>query len=386
MSFTSEHRSRPLWETVAYKGVPIFRALALALDHAEEAGAQFSVLSADRRDRVLKRFNQEAGTHLHGQQYLYDHQHDPGFFAANRPGTTSHCLFADGNPAYRVANRVIPAGGKLPGYFLGIDVCDHGSNNDCSRLISTLQRLGYHVTRPYHSGAEAHHFSFTNDPTPVLRFHKRVPQAAPAKAAPAGKAMQGKAATATNAATKKPAAIPKPRAAAKPAAKKPAAPAKQPLAAKISRQGCDFIARHEGVRLGLYNDPVGHATIGVGHLVHMGPINGTEPAEFRKGITRERALQILEQDCGAKCKAVKALVKVRLTQHQLDALVSFTFNVGEGNLAQSGLLRELNAGRYDAVPGELTKWVKGGTPLKTLPGLVKRREAEGQLFRTGAYA
>src|SRR5262249_44880430 len=120
MSFTSDNRELPQWQTVAFQNVPIFRALALALDHAAEVGARFELLSADRRDFVLARFNKQYGTPLHGQQYLFDHQHDPGFFAANTPATTSHCLFADGNPAYRVRNALIPAGGKLPRYFLGI--------------------------------------------------------------------------------------------------------------------------------------------------------------------------------------------------------------------------------------------------------------------------
>src|SRR5207253_4402757 len=120
MSFTTSNRRLPLWETVAYRDVPIFRALALALEHAAENGSRFAIFSADRRDPVLAKFNKQHGTHLHGQEFLFDHQHDPGFFAANRPTTSSHCLFADGNPAYRVGKRVLPSGARLPRYFLGI--------------------------------------------------------------------------------------------------------------------------------------------------------------------------------------------------------------------------------------------------------------------------
>src|SRR4051812_8332983 len=110
MSFNGDNRTLPLWETCSYENVPIFRALALALDHAAEDGASFAGLSADRRDPVLAKFNRLHGTHLHGQQFLFDHQHDPGFFPANRPGTTSHCLFADGNAAYRVGTKILAAG------------------------------------------------------------------------------------------------------------------------------------------------------------------------------------------------------------------------------------------------------------------------------------
>ena len=72
-----------------------------------------------------------------------------------------------------------------------------------------------------------------------------------------------------------------------------------------------------------------------------------------------------------------------LKQHQLDALVSFTFNCGEGALASSTLRKRLNRGEYAAVPQELNKWVMSGG--RRLEGLVRRRKAEGALFHNGKY-
>ena len=151
----------------------------------------------------------------------------------------------------------------------------------------------------------------------------------------------------------------------------------------LSQAGVQFIARFEGFRGALYDDAAGHCTIGFGHLVHHGPSNGTESAEFRKGISRERALELLADDAAKAAAAVVERVKVPLAQHQFDALVSFVFNLGAGAFAESTLLRELNAGRYDAVPPQLDRWVKAGG--KTLEGLVRRRKAEGVLFRQGRY-
>jgi lysozyme len=361
MSFTQANRTLPLWETCAFDKVPIFRALALALDHAREAGAKFTILSADRRDPVLAKFNKQNGTNLHGQGYLYAHQHDPGFYPANSPATTSHCLFADGNPAYRVGTKVVPAGGRLPRFYLGIDACDTGAgckSNDCSMLIATLERLGYHVTRPYHSGSEAHHFSFTSDPTPVLQHHGRIPSAATRQIAAAGKV----------AAKVKPKAKP---------GRKPAAPV------RISSDGAEFIAQFEGFVPTIYNDAANppNATIGFGHVVHPGAIKGNEPL---KAVSRAQALKLLEQDCAKAAAAVKKHVKKPLTQAQFDALVSFTYNCGEGNLAESTLLKKLNAGEYEAVPAELEKWTHAG-PGTVLPGLVRRRKAEAALFTRGTY-
>src|SRR5829696_3645990 len=152
---------------------------------------------------------------------------------------------------------------------------------------------------------------------------------------------------------------------------------------RLSQRGADFVARFEGCILRLYNDPTNNATIGIGHLVHMGPINGTELGEFRNGITRERALDLLGQDASAAADAVRRLIKVPLEQHQVDALVSFAFNCGESSLQTSTLRKRLNAGEYSAVPHELGRWVF--SEGKKLPGLVRRRRAEGMLFSEGRY-
>jgi lysozyme len=152
---------------------------------------------------------------------------------------------------------------------------------------------------------------------------------------------------------------------------------------RLSQRGAGFIARFEGCVLHMYNDPSRHATIGVGHLIHLGPINGREPQEFRRGITRKRAIELLMNDADKAARSVRQLIKVPLNQHQRDALISFTFNCGEGALASSTLRKRLNRREYAAVPQELNKWVMSGG--KRLPGLIRRRKAEGALFSHGRY-
>jgi GH24 family phage-related lysozyme (muramidase) len=151
-----------------------------------------------------------------------------------------------------------------------------------------------------------------------------------------------------------------------------------PSGGTVSQAGLEFIARHEGLRLDLYNDPAGHCTIGVGHLVHRGNCNGSESTEFRNGITRDRALDLLNQDASGAANTVRQYVTVPLNQNQFDALVSFVFNVGSGNFQASNLLIRLNQGEYSAVPSELNRWNKAGGVV--LPGLVTRRKEEGDLF------
>ncbi len=152
---------------------------------------------------------------------------------------------------------------------------------------------------------------------------------------------------------------------------------------QLSAAGAAFIGGFEGFRGQLYDDAAGHCTIGYGHLVHHGPCNGSEPAEFVAGITEPRAAELLQQDASAAAAAINRSVTVSLSQPQFDALVSFVFNVGTGAFAGSTLLRRLNAGEYAAVPAELNKWVNAGG--QRLQGLVNRRAAEGALFAHGTY-
>ena len=146
----------------------------------------------------------------------------------------------------------------------------------------------------------------------------------------------------------------------------------------LSPAGVDLISRFEGFSATLYNDPAGHCTIGFGHLVHRGPTNGSEPEEFKAGISRQRALELLHQDAQQAVSAIERLVAVPMSQPQLDALASFVFNVGVGAFAESTLLKVLNAGHYDRAPNELGRWVHADG--KVLPGLVRRRAAEAAMF------
>jgi GH24 family phage-related lysozyme (muramidase) len=158
-----------------------------------------------------------------------------------------------------------------------------------------------------------------------------------------------------------------------------------PGARKLSNRGAAFIGRFEGCRLQLYNDPAGHCTIGIGHLVHHGRCDGSEPAEFKRGITRERAFELLAEDAAEIVAAIRRRVGVPLTQPRFDALCSWGFNCGPGVFVTSTLVRKLNAGDYASVRSELARWDKAGNPPRPLAGLTRRRKAEGRLFAEGKY-
>lgn len=77
-------------------------------------------------------------------------------------------------------------------------------------------------------------------------------------------------------------------------------------------------------------------------------------------------------------KVAGLLGNARTTQHQFDAMVSFAYNVGTGNLASSTLLRKHKAGDYKGAQAEFGRWNKAAG--KVLAGLTRRRAAEAQLY------
>jgi len=138
-----------------------------------------------------------------------------------------------------------------------------------------------------------------------------------------------------------------------------------------------LLKRSEGFRGRVYLDVAGFPTIGYGHrLLH--------PESFSNGIDEAQAARILAGDVREAEQAVLRLVKVPLTQGQFDALVDFCFNLGAGKLAESTLLKNLNAGQYDAAQEQLLRWDHAGSQENA--GLRARREAEAQLWGNGDAA
>jgi lysozyme len=149
---------------------------------------------------------------------------------------------------------------------------------------------------------------------------------------------------------------------------------------RTSPAGRAFIGRHEGLRLTAYRDAAGVWTIGYGHTAAAGP---PVPAAGMS-ITAAEADAILGRDLARFEAAVTRLVTVPLSQARFDALVSFAFNVGEGALARSTLLKKLNGGDVRGAAAEFGRWNKAGG--RVLAGLTRRRAEERAMFETGALS
>ena len=142
----------------------------------------------------------------------------------------------------------------------------------------------------------------------------------------------------------------------------------------VSENCINIIKHFEGCKLEAYRCSAGVLTIGYGHTGNV------HPSDL---ITQQQAEKLLKVDVERFCHGVKKSVKVRLNQNQFDALVSLSFNIGLGNFRKSTLLELLNDGDYLGAANEFWKWRRGGGVI--LPGLVRRRAAEADLFIGAPY-
>lgn len=136
---------------------------------------------------------------------------------------------------------------------------------------------------------------------------------------------------------------------------------------ELSKVGLDLIKRYEGLRLEAYK-PVStekYWTIGYGHY-------GADVREDMR-ITAAQAEEYLKKDCASAVKAVKAL-KRGFNQNQFDALVSFTYNCGAGNLKALCSNRTI-----EEIGDKIILYNKAGG--KVLTGLVRRRKEEQALYK-----
>lgn len=154
----------------------------------------------------------------------------------------------------------------------------------------------------------------------------------------------------------------------------------------ISKNGLDLVKAFEGCLAPVtggfkaYVCPAGKLTIGYGHTNDHG-------RSFNAGSvwTQAECDAELATDMEHFETVVKRLITVPLEQFQFDALVSFSYNCGEGALQGSTLRRKINAKDFDDAALEFGKWVKGKDAktgeMVTYKGLVRRRGSESLLFR-----
>ena len=128
------------------------------------------------------------------------------------------------------------------------------------------------------------------------------------------------------------------------------------------------------MELQAYDDGTGVCTIGYGTTIYP---NG-KTVQYCDLCTIEQAQSLMQHDLKRFEQAVSTAIKVPLNQHQFDALVSLTYNIGIGAFRNSTLLKLLNTSDYVGASNQFDVWVKAGG--QTVQGLVNRRAVEKAYF------
>ena len=162
---------------------------------------------------------------------------------------------------------------------------------------------------------------------------------------------------------------------------------------KLSKAGADLMHRFEGCRNKPYLCPAHIWTIGYGHVLYQDQIRWPMVASEGKPARKEYSLkpedarvwskaeieELFAVDVASFERGVLRLIPgVVGRQGAFDALVSFAFNAGLGNLQRSTSRMKANRGDWEGAAEAFMAWTKGGG--KELPGLVRRRKAEIELF------
>ena len=166
---------------------------------------------------------------------------------------------------------------------------------------------------------------------------------------------------------------------------------------KLSKAGEDLMHRYEGFRNKPYLCPAHIWTIGYGHVLYqeqirlpvVRPEGRTDIPMTRKEMplkaednrvwSKEEINELFRADVASFERGVLRLVPgVVGRQGSFDALVSFAYNAGLGNLQRSTIRMKANRGDWEGAAEAFMAWTKGGG--KVLPGLVRRRQAEIALF------
>ena len=166
---------------------------------------------------------------------------------------------------------------------------------------------------------------------------------------------------------------------------------------KMSQKGIDFLKGYESEvkkngKHVMYNDDLGHCTIGYGHLVDgkksCKNIGTSYKNIYKNGLTNTQAENLLKKDIEEREKDLNKIFKdIPLCQQEFNAFISLYYNIPKAFKENFTIMKKLRKKDYAGAGKALNLWVKGRVKgkLVTLGGLKKRRKAEEKIFGCGIY-
>jgi GH24 family phage-related lysozyme (muramidase) len=155
----------------------------------------------------------------------------------------------------------------------------------------------------------------------------------------------------------------------------------------INDEGLELIKEYEGLhrvvsdnRIKPYKCAAGYPTVGYGAIYAR---SGERVKMSDSPISKVEAEYLLRRDCNIAYRAVERLAAPYtedLTENQMAALTSLCFNIGAGNFRASTVRSNIVRGSFENAGNNFWQWRRGGPDRRILPGLVRRRAREKQLF------
>lgn len=153
----------------------------------------------------------------------------------------------------------------------------------------------------------------------------------------------------------------------------------------LSADGLEMIKAKEGKRIKngkhiLYNDQAGNATIGYGLLVHKGEVGTDDESEkpYKNGINEDEAINSLKTKLAEFEGTVNESITVPIQQHEFDAFVLLTYNIGSDGFRGSSISSNFNEGKKAEAGAGFLNWnkIKVDGKLEESKGLINRRIEE----------
>ena len=146
---------------------------------------------------------------------------------------------------------------------------------------------------------------------------------------------------------------------------------------QCNSRGIAIIKHYEGFYSTPYKCPAGLWTFGYGNIRDK---EGQRVTADTAPISDLEGEMLLMEELDTVEGQIKRLAVIPLTENQFSAICSLVWNIGSGRFKASTLRAKLNRGDYEGASAEFPKWRRGGGRI--LPGLVRRRKSERELFET----
>lgn len=153
-----------------------------------------------------------------------------------------------------------------------------------------------------------------------------------------------------------------------------------------SPEGEEQLVLAEGIKLKAYKDTAGIWTIGIGSTRYFDK-PGAPRVKQGDVITEEYAYFLMRYEVSRMWAQVEEAIRVPLEQWQVDALISFVYNVGVGAFLRSTMLRMINAEDFNGAELQFGRWNKETVngALRVVDGLTNRRQIESDMFGYAKY-